>query len=134
MNYFKANALDNFSILKDYEYTTQVTSTGVEVTKQEYDHLRKVLEAIFHLTRNRDNSRTLIESGILITLMEILKLFHSDVDIRFLISKIMANLSVCHEYDNDFFVTGGLRNNRIRIQNQLKLIISFSIGCWQRLG
>lgn len=87
-------------------YTTEMSTNGIEVNKQEYENLRRCLEALFHLTRNEENNAALIKSGILSTLMEILKLFHNDVDIRFLLSKITANLSICHEFSNDFFVSG----------------------------
>lgn len=106
LKYFQSNALDKFSILKEYEYTTDTSTKGRKVTKQEYDNLRHILEALLHLTRNKENNGPLIESGILTTLMEILKLFHSDYDIRFLLSKIMANLSICQELNQHFFVTG----------------------------
>lgn len=75
------------------------------------------------MTRNAEQARTLIESGILATLMETLKLFHNDMNLRFLLTKVLANLSVCHAHSNDFFVTGWVgvlarwtRNPDIRIQ------------------
>lgn len=106
LKFFQSNSFDKFSILKGYEYNTDTTSKGRKVTKQEYDSVRRILEALFHLTRNRDNNVLLIESGILMTLMEILKLFHNDYDIRFLLAKIMANLSMCQQFHESFFVTG----------------------------
>lgn len=120
---FYSTVFDNFKILNDYEYTTKKTSKGVAVSQKEYDCFRKLLEAIFHLTRSTEQAATLIESGILATLMETLKLFHNDLNLRFLLAKVLANLSVCRDYSNDFFVTGWVgvlarwtRNPDIRIQ------------------
>lgn len=120
---FYTSVFDNFKILKDYEYTKKKTSNGVPVSRQEYDFIRKCLEAIIHLTRTADVASTLIDSGILATLMETLKIFHNDLNIRFLLAKVLANLSVCRDYSDDFFVTGWVgvlarwtRNPDIRIQ------------------
>lgn len=119
---FNSNIFDNYSILKDYKYTNR-TSNGISVSRQEYDFLRKCFEALYHLTQDKDISETLIQQGFLRTLMELLKLFHADVNLRFLLAKIVANFSVCHEHYNDFFVTGWIgvlsrwtRNPDIRIQ------------------
>lgn len=119
---FNSNVFDNFSILNDYTYT-QKTSNGTPVTRQEYEFLRKLLEALNHLTQDKEISETLIQHGFLQTLMEILKLFHNDTNLRFLLAKIIANFTICHKYYNDFFVTGWIgvlsrwtRNPDIRIQ------------------
>lgn len=106
LSYFQSNAFDNFAILKGYEYTTQTSTNGIEVSKQEYESLRRVLEATFHLSRNKENIRVLINNGTLMSLMEILKLFHNDLDMKYLLSKIIANLSICKEFNTDFFVSG----------------------------
>lgn len=120
---FYSSVFDHFKLLHDYEYTKKTASKGMQVSRQEYDYIRKCLEAIFHLTRNVEQARTLIESGILATLMETLKLFHNDMNLRFLLAKVLANLSVCRGHSNDFFVTGWVgvlarwtRNPDIRIQ------------------
>lgn len=119
---FNASVFDNFSILKGYVYSKS-TSGGVAVSRQEYDFLRKCLEALFHLTQDAKVAEALLTQGFLPTLMEVLKLFHADVNLRFLVAKVVANLSVCHSYYNDFFVTGWVgvlsrwtRNPDIRIQ------------------
>lgn len=123
LNNFYLNVFDRFKILNDYLYTTKVTSNGTSVSRQEYDFIRKCLEALFHLTRTTEQANILIESGILATLMETLKLFHNDLNMRFLLAKVLANLSMCHGHSNDFFVTGWVgvlarwtRNPDIRIQ------------------
>lgn len=120
---FETNVFDRFKILDGYEYTTQSSSKGVTISKQEYEFIRKVLEALFHLTRNTEQASALIDSGILTTLMETFKLFHNDLNLRFLLAKILANFSVCREYSNHFFVTGWVgvlarwtRHPDIRIQ------------------
>lgn len=120
---FYVNVFDNFSILNGYEYTIQSTSKGRAVSRQEYECIRKCLEALYHMTHTADSAETLIKSGILSTLIEILKLFHNDLNLRFLLAKIIANLSVCHSQSNDFFVSGWVgvlarwtRNPDIRIQ------------------
>lgn len=108
--------------MKDYKYTNR-TSNGISVSRQEYDFLRKCFEALYHLTQEKEISKMLIQQGFLQILMELLKLFHADVNLRFLLAKIVANFSVCHEHYNDFFVTGWIgvlsrwtRNPDIRIQ------------------
>lgn len=122
LSVFYSTAFDNFSILKDYNYTTS-TSNGVAVTRQEYDILRKCLEALGHLTQDAEVAEALLKQGFLQTLMEVLKLFHSDVSLRFLLAKIIANFTVCQKYYNDFFVAGWIgvlsrwtRNPDIRVQ------------------
>lgn len=124
---FNTTAFDKFSILNDYTYSRATVNDGIgggiAVTRQEYEYLRKCLEALFHLTQDIDVAKTLLQCGFLQTLMEILKLFHADVTMRFLLAKIIANFSVCQMYYNDFFVTGWIgvlsrwtRNPDIRIQ------------------
>lgn len=65
----------------------------------------------------------MVQQGFLHTVMEVLKVFHADVNMRFLLAKIVANFSVCHENYEDFFVTGWIgvlarwtRNPDIRVQ------------------
>lgn len=80
---FNSTILDNFSdfsILKGFDNDETPTTSNVKVTRQEYDFLRKCLEALNHLTQDREKSEALIKQGFLQTLMEIMKLFHSDVD------------------------------------------------------
>lgn len=124
---FNTTAFDKFSILNDYTYSKSFSNHGgdggVAVTRQEYEFLRKTLEALYHLTQDIEIAETLLQHGFLQTLMEILKLFHADATMRFLLAKIVANFSVCHLYYNDFFVTGWIgvlsrwtRNPDIRIQ------------------
>lgn len=48
----------------------------------------------------------IIEAGGLVTVMEMYKIFSEHLEIRFLLSKIIANLSVCSDKAEDFFVTG----------------------------
>lgn len=120
---FNSSIFDHFKILDKYTYTTAISAGGASVSRTEYDFVRKSLEALFHLTRNADASAVLIRSGILTTLMEFLKVFHSDLNIRFVLAKILGNLSACPEFADDFFVTGWVgvlarwtRNPDIRIQ------------------
>lgn len=102
---FNSSVFDNFNILKGYEYSKK-TLNGLPVSRQDYEFLRKCLEALNHLTQDKEIAEALIKQGFLQTLMEVLKLFHADVNLRFLMAKIVANFSICHEYYNDFFVTG----------------------------
>lgn len=76
------------------------------VLRQDYEFLRKCLEALNHLTQDSEIAEALLKQGFLSTLMEIMKLFHSDINLRFVLAKIVANFSVFPEYYNDFFVTG----------------------------
>lgn len=103
---FNKTVFDNFSILKDYEYSSKMSGSPMKVSRQEYEFIRKCLEALFHLTRNTDACRVLIDSGILVTLAEVYKLFHSDLKMSFLLSKILANLSIRRDRGYDFYVTG----------------------------
>lgn len=119
---FNSTAFDKFSILNGYIYSKS-TSNGVAVSRQEYEFMRKCLEALYHLTQDTEVAETLLKQGFLQTLMEILKLFHADISLRFLLVKIVANFTVCHNYYSDFFVTGWIgvlsrwtRNPDIRIQ------------------
>lgn len=119
---FNSTAFDKFSILKDYEYSKS-TKNGIAVTRQEYEFLRKCLEALSHLTQDQEIAEELLKQGVLSTIMEVLKLFHADINLRFLLAKIIANFTVCHKYYNDFFVSGWIgvlsrwtRNPDIRIQ------------------
>lgn len=123
LNNFNSSVFDNYKILDKYKYTTEVSSTITVISRTEYDFVRKSLEALFHLTQNPDACSVLIESGILTTLIEFLKIFHNDLNIRFLLAKILANLSICRDFANDFFVTGWVgvlarwtRNPDIRVQ------------------
>lgn len=123
LNNFNSTVFNHFNILDKYIYKIDISQNNVIVSRTEYEFVRKSLEALFHLTRNQDACIVLIESGILITLMEFLKIFHHDHNIRFILAKILANLSVCQNYGNDFFVTGWVgvlarwtRNPDIRIQ------------------
>lgn len=59
----------------------------------------------YHLTQNIEVAEELLKQGFLQTLMETTKLFHDNVDMRFLLVKIIANLTVCHQPE-DFFMTG----------------------------
>lgn len=122
LNKFTSTVFDNFTILNGYEYSKSMTN-GVAVSRQEYEFLRKCLEALNHLTQENEIAEALLKQGFLSTLMELMKLFHSDINLRFLLAKIVANFTVCHEYYNDFFVTGWIgvlsrwtRNPDIRIQ------------------
>ncbi|XP_031640508.1 protein SERAC1 isoform X2 [Contarinia nasturtii] len=122
LNNFNSRVFNNFSILNGYIYSKSTTN-GVAVTRQEYDFLRKCLEALYHLTQDAKVAETLLKQGFLQTLMEVLKLFHADINLRFLLAKIVANFTVCHEYYDDFFGVGWVgvlsrwtRNPDIRIQ------------------
>lgn len=120
---FNSTVFENFNILKSYTNVKASPSHAVVVSRHEYEFIRKCLEAVCHLTQEKEIAEALIKQGFLQTLMEILKLFHADVNLRFLLAKIVANLTVCHEYYNDFFVIGWVgvlsrwtRNPDIRVQ------------------
>lgn len=122
LNKFNSTAFDKFSILNGYKYSKSTTSS-VAVSRQEYEFIRKCLEALYHLTQDAEVAEALLKQGFLQTLMEVVKLFHADVSLRFLLAKIVANFTVCHNYYSDFFETGWIgvlsrwtRNPDIRIQ------------------
>lgn len=119
-----STVFDNFKILNDNKNnSTSAIPNGVAVSRQEYEFMRKCLEALCHLTQDTTIAKFLVQQGFLHTVMEVLKVFHADVNMRFLLAKIVANFSVCHENYEDFFVTGWIgvlarwtRNPDIRVQ------------------
>lgn len=125
VNHFYVNTFNRFSILKDYTYDSNYQSTDrrVPTTKQEFDCLKQCLEVLFHLTKTTENVKIMVPSGLLKTLIEIEKLFPDSGEIQFLLSKVMANISMCHEFGYDFYVSGwvGLlaqwtRSDDLRVQ------------------
>lgn len=105
-HFFKA-AFNKFAILKGYMDDTALQSFGrCRITKNEFECLRQCLEVMVHLTRDVNVGRTLIGVGFLQTLVEIQKLFYYNNEMRFLLSKVLSNLSMCNDVAEDFFVTG----------------------------
>lgn len=124
IDHFYVGAFNKFAILKGYIDDRGVQPFGrCQISKQEFDCLRQCLEVMFHLTRNVDAARTLIAAGFLQTLIEVQKLFFYNNEMRFMLSKVMSNLSMCKESTEDFFVTGWVgilagwsRNPDLRVQ------------------
>lgn len=125
VNHFYVNTFNRFNILNGYTYDSNYQSINdrYTATKQEFDFLKQCLEVLFHLTKNTENVKTLIQTGTLRTLFEIEKLFPDSGEIQFLLSKVMANISMCNEFSYDFYVSGwvGLlaqwtRSDDLRVQ------------------
>lgn len=109
INHFHENTFNRFCILKNYTYdATYQTDEGLRcvATKQEAECLKQCLEVLFHLTKDTGTVAEMVRVGILSTLIEIEKLFPQSGEMRFLLSKVMANISMCNEFSYDFFVTG----------------------------
>ena len=107
VNHFYSTAFNKFSILKGYIDNRELQPFGKnQVTRQDLDCLKQSLEVMFHLTKDPATARHLIERGFLQTLMEIQKLFPSNTEIRFMLSKVLANMSMCTDFIYDFFITG----------------------------
>uniref|UniRef100_A0A2M4CPW0 SERAC1 n=1 Tax=Anopheles darlingi TaxID=43151 RepID=A0A2M4CPW0_ANODA len=92
---------------------------GDEVTYQmspsrfEYDQLKQSLSALVHLTglmgeEGKENCRRIIESGGLLQLIEVEKLFQNDIDMKLLVSRVVANLSAFEGRGYEFFASGWL--------------------------
>ncbi|XP_058056623.1 protein SERAC1 isoform X2 [Anopheles bellator] len=92
---------------------------GDEVTYQmspsrfEYDQLKQALSALVHLTglmgaEGEENCRRIIESGGLLQLIEVEKLFQNDIDMKLLVSRVVANLSAFEGRGYEFFASGWL--------------------------
>lgn len=105
VNFFYGTVLNKFNILKEFTYDDQWHPLAkCKINKQEMDFLKQCLEVLIHLTKDLDSVRTLINERSLETLMEIQKMFHQNLEIRFLLAKLISNMSLvaC----DDFFVTG----------------------------
>ncbi len=122
VNFFYGTVLNKFNILKGFAYDDQwYPIESCKISKQETDILKQCLEVLFHLTKDLDAVRTLINERTLETLMEIQKLFSHNLEMRFLLAKVISNMSLV-ECD-DFFVTGWIgilakwaRNPDLRVQ------------------
>ncbi|XP_053680047.1 protein SERAC1 [Anopheles nili] len=90
---------------------------GDEVTYQinpsrfEYDQLKQALSALVHLTglvgaEGKQHCRRIVDSGGLLALLEAEKLFHDDIDMKLLISRLVANLSSCEGLSYEFYASG----------------------------
>lgn len=107
IKHFRVAAFNRFAILHGYvdDRSVQPFDRCI-ISKQEFDCLRQFLEVFVHLTRHVDASRILIRAGCLQTLYELQKMFHYNNEMRYMLAKVMANLSMCKEAGDDFFVTG----------------------------
>ncbi|XP_058129574.1 protein SERAC1 [Anopheles ziemanni] len=92
---------------------------GDEVTYQmspsrfEYDQLKQALSALVHLTglvggEGKQHCKRIVESGGLLMLLEAEKLFQTDIDMKLLVSRVVANLSACEGLGYAFFASGWL--------------------------
>lgn len=99
--HFRANVLGNFGILRgfvepDAKQGGQVRQPLREckITQPEFVCLTQCLHVMFHVTRDPQRAGQLIDVGFLQTLMEVYKLFHRNVEMLFLLSKVLVNLSL----------------------------------------
>ncbi|XP_052861762.1 protein SERAC1 isoform X2 [Anopheles cruzii] len=79
----------------------------------EYDQLKQGLSALVHLTgligtEGEENCRRIIQSGGLLQLIEVEKLFQNDIDMKLLVSRVVANLSAFEGRGYEFFASGWL--------------------------
>lgn len=106
VNFFYATVLNKFNILKGFTYDDQWHPLAkCKISKQETEFFKQCLEVLFHLTKDLDAVRTLINERTLETLMEVQKLFQQNLEIQFLLAKVISNMSLVDSCD-DFFVTG----------------------------
>lgn len=76
------------------------------VSRFENEQLKQALSALVHLTTVEQNCRKIIDAGGLLELIEAEKLYTDNIDIKLILSRIIANLSVCGDRGYDFFATG----------------------------
>jgi hypothetical protein len=72
----------------------------------ETDLMKQLIDALLHLTTNKSICEKIVESGGLLTLIEIEKLYKDNIEMKLCLSRVIANISVCSQYVYDFFVTG----------------------------
>lgn len=96
--HLRANVLNNFAILRGFRADAadsgrmQPVAT-CKITQPEFVVLTQCLHAMFHLTRDARRCECLVGEGFLQTLMEVYKLFHRNVEVLFLLAKVLANLA-----------------------------------------
>ncbi|XP_058466762.1 protein SERAC1 isoform X2 [Malaya genurostris] len=78
----------------------------LSLSRLEHELLKQALSALVHLTMRAENCRKIISAGGLLALIEAEKLFKDNIDIKLIISRIVANLSVCGDCVYDFFASG----------------------------
>lgn len=76
------------------------------VSRFENEQLKQALSALVHLTTVEQNCRKIIDAGGLLELIEVEKLYTDNIDIKLILSRIIANLSVSGDCGYDFFATG----------------------------
>ncbi|XP_055535747.1 protein SERAC1 isoform X2 [Wyeomyia smithii] len=78
----------------------------LSLSRFEHELLKQALSALVHLTIAKENCRKIIEAGGLLALIEAEKLFKDNIDVKLILSRIVANLSVCGDRAYDFFASG----------------------------
>ncbi|XP_058832131.1 protein SERAC1 isoform X2 [Topomyia yanbarensis] len=78
----------------------------LSLSRYEHELLKQALSAMVHLTVTAENCRKIIAAGGLLALIEAEKLFKDNIDVKLIISRIVANLSVCGDCAYDFFASG----------------------------
>lgn len=126
--HYRASVLGNWAILRGFdEDATQRRLQPLarcRITQPEFVCLTQCLNVVLHVTRDVLRARELIGAGFLQTLMEVQKLFPRNVEMQFLLAKVMANLSLAgNAVVDDMFVTGWVgvlaemsRNPDLRVQ------------------
>lgn len=108
IDYFLDKTFGNHEI-KEPEQDDLFVSHGKLLQAQEDYMLKQCLNEFLHLSLNKKYSKEIIEKAGLVLLMEILKIFHDDTNVKMQIAQIISNLSLCHDNICDFFVTGWIR-------------------------
>lgn len=127
--HFRANVLGNFAILRGFEPTAAERHrlqplASCKITQPEFVCLTQCLHVMFHVSRDPAQARRLIDAGLLQTLMEVHKLFHRNVEMQFLLAKVLANVALAAgDVLHDVFCTGWVgvlaqmaRNPDLRVQ------------------
>ncbi|XP_021711030.1 protein SERAC1 isoform X3 [Aedes aegypti] len=76
------------------------------VSRFENEQLKQALNALVHLTTVEENCRKIIDSGGLLELIEVEKLYSDNIDMKLTLARIIANLSVHGDRAYDFFASG----------------------------
>ncbi|XP_053684773.1 protein SERAC1 isoform X2 [Sabethes cyaneus] len=78
----------------------------LSLSRFEQELLKQALSALVHLTIAKENCLKIIDAGGLLALIEAEKIFKDNIDVKLIISRIIANLSVCGDRAYDFFASG----------------------------
>lgn len=127
--HYRAHVLGKWALVRDFvedahEPRRLQPLARCRITQPEFVFLTQCLNVVLHVTRDVQRARELLAAGFLQTLMEVHKLFARNVEMQFLLARVMANLSLAGgRVVDDAFATGWVgvlaqmaRNPDLRVQ------------------